>query len=122
MIGLPGETYETIADTEKFITQSGVDDAQIAIYYPYKGTEFRKEMEQGTAGDLFFVGEGLGAYGTKTAMVEAMVRTQALSSEELIRIREELIQKYRFASHTSRLKDDKTFFDTHLVSSVEYPS
>ena len=122
MIGLPGETRETIADTERFITQSGVDDAQIAIYYPYKGTEFRKEMENGKTRDLIFIGEGLGAYGTKTSMVESVVRTETLSAEELVQIREELIQKYKFASHTSRLKEDKTFFDTHLVTPIEYPS
>jgi hypothetical protein len=120
MIGLPGETLETIKDTEKFILTSGIDDAQLAIYYPYKGTQFRDEMEKGTAGDLYFSGEGLGAYGTKQSMTEAVVRTKELSSEDLIRIREELIQKYKFYTHTKRHGDDDKFFDTHLKDKVEY--
>lgn len=122
MIGLPGETRETVAETEKFIMESGVDDAQIAIYYPYKGTQFRTEMEKGTADDLFFSGEGLGAYGTRSELTQSVVRTKELSAQELIQIREDLIRKYKFATHTTRNKEDADFFDTHLKESVEYSS
>ena len=118
MIGLPGETLETIKDTERFILTSGIDDAQLAIYYPYKGTQFREEMESGKADDLFFTGEGLGAYGAKKNLTEAVVRTKELSSEDLIRIRDELIEKYKFYTHTQRHKDDDKFFDTHLKYST----
>jgi len=112
MIGLPGETRETIAETERFITGSGVDDAQIAIYYPYKGTMLRQEMDDGTAGDLLFTGEGLGAYGQKDLGTDAVVRTPELSPEDLVAIREELIRTYKFRSHTGP-RDH--FFDGHLA-------
>jgi radical SAM superfamily enzyme YgiQ (UPF0313 family) len=122
MIGLPGETRETVKDTEKFILTSGIDDAQIAIYYPYKGTQFRQEMDDGIADDLFMESkdEGLGFYGGKDGTADSIVRTKALSSEELIEIREELIRKYKFATHTTRHKDDDKFFDTHLKDNPEY--
>ncbi|MHA2063662.1 MAG: B12-binding domain-containing radical SAM protein [Candidatus Thorarchaeota archaeon] len=111
MIGLPGETRKTVAETEEFILKSGVDDAQIAIYYPYKGTEWRKEMDEGTIDDLTFEGEGLGAYGQKSGSNDSVVRTPELSSKDLIEIRDELIRKYKFYSHVGRY--DK-FFDTHM--------
>jgi len=120
MIGLPGETRETVAETEKFILKSGVDDAQIAVYYPYKGTQFRQEMDDGVAEDLYFEGEGLGAYGTKDASNEVVVRTDALTSQELLEIRDDLIRKYKFATHTTRHEDDDKFFDTHLKDNPEY--
>ena len=114
MIGLPGETRATISDTEKFICTSGIDDAQIAIYYPYKGTELRREMDEGLSKDLSFIGEGLGAYGQKQCGTDSVVRTPDLSPEDLIQIREELIRTYRFVSHVGR---QDHFFDTHLAAS-----
>lgn len=114
MIGLPGENWDTVAETERFICTSGIDDAQIAIYYPYKGTELRREMDEGLSADLSFTGEGLGAYGQKNCGTDSVVRTPVLSAEELVEIREELIRRYRFRSHTGQ-RDG--FFDAHMVSS-----
>jgi len=114
MIGLPGETRETVADTERFICNSGIDDAQIAIYYPYKGTELRREMDEGLNPDLAFTGEGLGAYGQKNCGTDSVVRTPELSAEDLVQIREELIRTYRFHSHVGP-RDH--FFDTHMAAS-----
>lgn len=112
MIGLPGETRETVADTERFICNSGIDDAQIAIYYPYKGTELRREMDEGLNSDLAFAGEGLGAYGQKNCGTDSVVRTPELSADDLVQIREELIRTYKFHSHVGP-RDH--FFDTHLA-------
>lgn len=114
MIGLPGETRETVADTERFICTSGIDDAQIAIYYPYKGTMLRAEMDEGTSADLAFEGEGLGAYGQRNGGTDSVVRTPELSAEDLVAIREDLIREYQFRSHTG---PHDNFFDSHLVRS-----
>lgn len=113
MIGLPGETRATIAETERFICTSGIDDAQLAIYYPYKGTKLRDEMEDG-AQDLVFTGEGLGAYAQRDCGTDSVVRTPELSADDLVEIREELIRTYRFHSHVGP-RDH--FFDTHLAAS-----
>jgi radical SAM superfamily enzyme YgiQ (UPF0313 family) len=112
MIGLPGETRATIAETERFICTSGIDDAQIAIFYPYKGTMLRRELDEGLASDLIFEGEGLGAYGQKDLGTDAVVRTPDLSPDDLVAIREELIRTYKFRSHTGR---QDHFFDSHLA-------
>jgi anaerobic magnesium-protoporphyrin IX monomethyl ester cyclase len=112
MIGLPGETRETVAETERFIMTSGIGDAQIAIFYPYKGTMLRREMDEGRTPDLIFEGEGLGAYGQKDLGTDSVVRTAELSSAELVQIREDLISRYAFRSHTGR---QDHFFDAHLA-------
>lgn len=114
MIGLPGESRQTVGDTEKFICTSGIDDAQIAIYYPYKGTELRREMDEGISKDLSFTGEGLGAYGQKDCGTDSVVRTPELSPDDLVQIREELIRTYKFHSHVG---PQDHFFDTHLSAS-----
>lgn len=112
MLGLPGEDHSTIQETEKFIRDSGVDDFQLAIYYPYKGTQIRDEIDLGIDIDLLFEGEGLGAYGQKGGSTESVVRTQHLTSKELLDIRDHLVEKYKPKSH-QRKWDDK-FFDTEL--------
>lgn len=113
MLGLPGENAETIAATENFIKNSGIQDFQLSIYYPYKGTQIRDAIERGEQGfDLRFNGEGLGAYGQKGGSTEAVVRTEALSTEDLLRERDRLVQTYRPQSHKEKWTDK--FFDTHL--------
>lgn len=112
MLGLPGEDDETVAATEKFIKTAGMDDFQLAVYYPYKGTQIRDAIDRGESNfDLAFEGEGLGAYGQKGGSSEAVVRTARFTSKELLQIRDELVRKYKPESHTNKWKEDK-FFDT----------
>ncbi|MFH0732468.1 MAG: radical SAM protein [Candidatus Omnitrophota bacterium] len=103
MLGLPGEDHKTISETEEFIRKSidifGLDDFQLAIYYPYKGTAIRKAMDQNKDIDLQFLGEGLGAHTHGQGLAEARVRTKALSAEDLLRERTMLIKKYQPKSH-----------------------
>lgn len=113
MLGLPGENYETIAETEKFIRDTGIDDFQLAVYYPYKGTQIRDAIDRGdNSMDIEFEGEGLGAYGQKGGSTEAVVRTSELSSEDLLRERDRLVNTYKPKSHTPKWDDG--FFDERL--------
>ena len=117
MLGLPGETLETIAETEAFIRDSGIDDFQLAVCYPYKGTQIRESLDTGEDIDIEFEGEGLGAYGQKGGSSESVVRTKALSSKELLAHRDRLVKKYRPQSHGEKWNDK--FFDTHLEEEFE---
>lgn len=117
MIGLPGEDYGTIEDTERFIATSGIDDFQLSIYYPYKGTQIRDAVDRGENLDFVFMGEGLGAYGQKGGLTEVVTRTSVLDSDDLLRERDRLVRTYRPRSHTTNMKDN--FFDTHLVEGKE---
>lgn len=116
MIGLPGENKDTIKETEKFLMTSGIDDAQIAVFYPYKGTQIRDAIDRGHASqDIEFVGEGLGAYGQKGGSSESVIRTNALSSEELLQERDRLVNLFKPKSHSKMWNNDDRFFDTNLV-------
>lgn len=107
MLGLPGEDYESIEATERFIRDARPDDFQLAIYYPYKGTQIRDAIERGEGVDLSIMDEGLGAYGQRGGSTEAVVRTGALSEEDLLRERDRLVETYRPKAHDH-------FFDTHM--------
>ena len=110
MLGLPGENDETIAATERFIQTAGMDDFQLAVYYPYKGTQIRDAIDRGEAGfDLTFEGEGLGAYGQSGGSSESVVRTARYTSTELLSIRDELVRKYKPQSHAQKWEEDKFF-------------
>lgn len=108
MLGLPGEDSKTISETEQFIQRAieeyNLDDFQLAIYYPYKGTAIRRAMDEGQAIDLQFLGEGLGAHTHKQGASEARVRTKALSAEDLLRERIRIIRKYEPKSHMTAWK------------------
>lgn len=113
MLGLPGEDLETVKATEEFIATSGIDDFQLAIYYPYKGTQIRDAIDRNDSNnDLTFEGEGLGAYGQKGGYSEAVVRTKALSRDDLLYHRDRLLKEYKPKSHKTAW--DGMFFDTHL--------
>lgn len=111
MLGLPGEDEETIRETERFLATAGMDDFQLAIYYPYKGTQIRDSIDRGdNQVDIHFEGEGLGAYGQKGGSTESVVRTTRYSSQDLMQIRDELVRKYKPESHSKKWEDK--FFDT----------
>ena len=111
MIGLPGETYETIKQTERFIQTSGIDDFQLAIYYPYKGTQIRDAIDKGQNMGIRIESEGLGAYGQKGGKTEAVIRTSQLSSQELLSERDRLVDTYKPKSHKAHYEG---LFEEHL--------
>lgn len=116
LIGLPGENWETLRETEDFVNWSHAADTQVAVYYPYKGTQIRDAIDRkDSVVDLTFKGEGLGAYGQKGGESEYVVGTSALTPEDLHAFRDQLIRKYRPKSHSALLtkqrKEEDLFFD-----------
>jgi len=124
LIGLPGENWNTLYETEDFIKNSGCDDFQCAVYMPFKGTQIRTSIDNGHTIDLKIVpkgpdGEITGAYGIKESNSSYEVATRELSGEDLHAFREHLIMKYKPKSHRTKWKDQDKFFDVaHTTSSV----
>jgi radical SAM superfamily enzyme YgiQ (UPF0313 family) len=94
MLGLPGETIETMKQTERFIADSQPADVQLAIYYPYRGTPIREAIERKEPIDLKIKGEGLGAYGQKGGESECIVSTSELTANQIKEFRDKLVKKY----------------------------
>jgi anaerobic magnesium-protoporphyrin IX monomethyl ester cyclase len=105
MLGLPGEDNLSLAETEAFIRDSGIDDFQLSIYFPYKGTAIRDEIDRGVAQDIFMVSDGLGAYGQRGGSTEATVATPAFTAEKLLKIRDAIVTRYKPKSHSKKWGD-----------------
>jgi anaerobic magnesium-protoporphyrin IX monomethyl ester cyclase len=123
LIGLPGETWKTLAETENFIKNSGCDDFQCAVYMPFKGTQIRAAIDNGNTIDLKIVpkgpdGEVTGAYGIKEGNSSYEVRTSELSCDDLQAFREYLVMRYRPESHRMKWRYQDRFFDiAHITTS-----
>lgn len=97
LLGLPGETNETAAKLEKFVLTSKVDDFDVSIYYPYKGTKIANSIQKF---DLFLdnVESTIGYYKGKNGFAECATRTSELSAEEIKNWRKKIY------SHNKRWK------------------
>ncbi|MFH0805680.1 MAG: radical SAM protein [Patescibacteria group bacterium] len=93
MLGLPGETKETIKETEEFIATSQIDDFDLGIYYPYKGTKIRDQIQKY---DIFLNDNcSIGFYKGKKGSAEVAIRTSALSAEEIKIQQDRIFKKYK---------------------------
>ena len=99
MLGLPGETWETMQETEAFIRDAGMNDFQLAVYFPYRGTKIRESIEREESIDMILTGDGLGAYGQKGGKTETVVRTDALRPCDIELFRDYLVDKYKPKAH-----------------------
>ncbi len=111
MLGLPGESPETVAETTEFLeflmsrrfkSQLGKDssnDFDLTIYFPYKGTRIREAIDRDPkAFDLLLTSdpEAMGGiYKGRNGMSEIAVRTSKLSAEEIRILRDRLYCDYK---------------------------
>jgi len=122
LLGLPGETHETLRETEqmvKYLMSTPKNDFGAYIFYPYKGTQLRDSIDRGEDPGLsMLVEEGLGAYGQSGGNTESgVIRTTDLTDKELISFRDYLVNTYRPESGKEKWSK---FHDTHLKTEVEY--
>jgi anaerobic magnesium-protoporphyrin IX monomethyl ester cyclase len=82
MLGLPGETSDTAAELEQFVLNSSVDDFDVSIYYPYKGTRIADHLTE--YGLSLTEGVSLGYYKGRCGSTECITRTVEMSSKELL--------------------------------------
>ncbi|MFH1226166.1 MAG: radical SAM protein [bacterium] len=87
MIGLPGETRETIRETIDFAKELEPDFAKFLILKPYPGSEvFNQLYQQGRIFDFNY-----NHYGTYTAPVHDL---PGLSKEEILKLQKEALRKF----------------------------
>ena len=104
IVGLPGEDHETLATLEEFIarhTDAGtLHDFDLSVYYPYRGTYIRENPEEF---DIQITGDmdaSLGYYKGVEGSAEVVVRTSALTADEIRDAKERIFRTYnrRFRS------------------------
>jgi len=96
IIGLPGESHETIAETMKWIERAksiGMDGLDANIFYPYPGTTIRENMDKydiklrDTSYDDSYMKGRSGEY-------RAMVSTSHLTAEEIVMYRDKIFNDF----------------------------
>ena len=97
MVGLPGETYEDVMLTKKWILAAKPDYFNLGINTPYPGSpEYdMKEKYDLEFGKLDFAKDQASYSSSKSKAWKSWVRTSALSSEELVRLRDEVEEECR---------------------------
>jgi len=111
VVGLPGENWETIEETQRFLDfltskrfvnslgKEVSNDFDATIYFPYKGTQIRDSIDQKkNEFDLCFTNDPdsfNGFYKGKDGEAETTIRTSALSSNDIKTIQKDLLLKFK---------------------------
>lgn len=110
MLALPGESYETIAETEKILEQFKDHPKlkfDLTIFYPFEKTYIRDNLEKFDIKIHYDLeDETFGAYKQKQGESECIVSTSSLTREEIISEHKRLIN--RFSKNFKGLNDANT--------------
>lgn len=99
VVGLPGETRETFNETKDWIKKAQPDNFDYTVLMPYPGSPIweyperydiqfdKEEIIRSNFSETFYKGASGGP-------VRSLVRTSALSEEEIMRLREELEEEF----------------------------
>ena len=94
ILGLPGETEETLAETNLFLAEMNLDDVDIKIYQPFPGTPiwhnkdaYDIQWQEIELGKAFYKGRPREYYGN--------VRTSALTNRQIYDSWVEMEAKYK---------------------------
>lgn len=93
MIGLPGETYETVEETRMWMEKVRPDKFGFNIFAPYSGTPIYNNINQYDLTLLPMSDEKSWVKG-KDGEHQAYVETNELKAEEILRLFKELFQYY----------------------------
>ncbi|MCB1152070.1 radical SAM protein [bacterium] len=91
MVGFPGESEATLAETEEFIVASKLDDVMITYFTPFPGVEVYDGVEQH--------GHIVGGYETHNDHYVAFV-PNGLTAEQLIAARNRMYRRFYLRSRT----------------------
>jgi len=89
--GLPGESWESIRETESFLEKAQPDDVDFSVLAVYPGSHI---WEYPNEYDVTFP-TSPGAYKTKPGEYQAGVATSHMTAEEIVRARDELEAKFK---------------------------
>ncbi|MFC2122903.1 B12-binding domain-containing radical SAM protein [Bacteroidota bacterium] len=90
VIGLPGETWETIAATKSFIREANADAITVAVATPFPGTEFWEQAI--TNGSL--LEENPSDFLDEQGHQKAIISYPELSNEDIVKTVDEILRGY----------------------------
>jgi radical SAM superfamily enzyme YgiQ (UPF0313 family) len=93
MIGLPGETKETIKDTRRLIKEIKPEILQISVASPFPGTEFYRWCKN----NGYLITEDLKQYLDSQGHQKAIIRYPALSQTHITQTVDKILMEYYFS-------------------------
>lgn len=93
IVGLPGETQDTLNDTRRFMERANLDDADFKIFQPYPGSPIWNHRDRY---DVSWNGTSLehAYYKGHRGVYHGSLRTSALTTEQLVEAWKDLAGKY----------------------------
>jgi anaerobic magnesium-protoporphyrin IX monomethyl ester cyclase len=92
IVGLPGETHETIKETESFVEEAEPEDCDFTMLSVYPGSDLWVHPEKY---DIGFSEKYLGPYKTAPGSYSSSTYTSAMTSHELLAERDRLEKKFK---------------------------
>jgi radical SAM superfamily enzyme YgiQ (UPF0313 family) len=92
IVGLPGETHNTIKETKTWLEQTRPDDVDLSIFQPLPGSNIFKHPGDY---DVEFFYNSNNWYKGKPGEYSTSVRTLELSSEEIVQYRDALEKQFK---------------------------
>ena len=102
MVGLPTETIEDVMLTKQWLREAEPDSFDVTIFQPMLGSPIADRPEKEGRG-LFFDGPTMLPYKPVPGAYEARTRTEPLSADDLVRLRDEIDRDVRQALGMSSL-------------------
>ena len=90
VIGLPGETWETIAATKRFIKEASSDAITVAVATPFPGTEFYEQAKNN--GSL--LEENPSEFLDEQGHQKAIISYPELSNKEIVQTVDKILKGY----------------------------
>jgi anaerobic magnesium-protoporphyrin IX monomethyl ester cyclase len=90
IVGLPGETKETVAMTKKMIWEIKPDILQVSVASPFPGTEFYNWCTK----ENFLLTNNLDEYLDKDGHQNTIISYPELSSQEMVTLADDILKSY----------------------------
>jgi anaerobic magnesium-protoporphyrin IX monomethyl ester cyclase len=90
IVGLPGETKETIEATKKLIREIKPDILQVAVASPFPGTEFYKWCEE----NGFLIADNPNEYLDESGHQKAIISYSQLNNREMVNEVDSILKNY----------------------------
>jgi anaerobic magnesium-protoporphyrin IX monomethyl ester cyclase len=111
MIGLPGESKETVEATRQFIHETEPDDLDYSIFFPYpKSTiydekqrfDIQFDIDYSSLDWMKYFEPGTAFHKGVPGHYKSVVRTSHLSSEDIVRLRDEVEAEFKVLNPDTR--------------------
>ena len=95
IVGLPSESKETIAETERFLEKTKPDDLDVTIYQPFKDTPITNNPEKYDI-HLSKIDPRYSFFKGIPGQYHSQVSTSGLSAEEIVAARDRIERKFKW--------------------------